>query len=154
MTRPNWENYFLGIAKAVAERSHDIHTKHGCVITDRNHRVIGMGYNGFPKGMDDSMLPTTRPEKYDWMIHAEQNALANCVIRPDNGIAYITGQCCNNCIMSLWQNGVTRIVMANSHGTKLFDKEAEKRFNFFVHQTGLEVIKYEQNLSWIKKIEI
>lgn len=154
MSRPNWENYFLGIAKLASQRSHDVHTQHGCVITDSDHRILGVGYNGFPKGMDDSLLPTTRPEKYDWIIHAEQNALANCVIRPDNGIAYVTGQCCNNCILSLWQNGITKVVMADSHGTKLFDESAEKRFNFFIHQTGMEVVKYKQNLSWIKKIEI
>ena len=63
MNRPDWNNYFLGIAKVVAQRSHDQHTKHGCVITDAVHRILGVGYNGFPKGMNDSKLPLTRPEK-------------------------------------------------------------------------------------------
>ena len=59
----------------MAQRSHDAQTQHGCVITDANHRIVGVGYNGFPRGLDDSSLPTTRPEKYHWMIHAEINAL-------------------------------------------------------------------------------
>ena len=98
--RPSWTDYFLGLAKVASQRSHDIHTQHGCVITDRNHRILGVGYNGFPKGMDDPKLPTSRPEKYCWMIHAERNALSNCVVRPDDGVAYVTGQCCNDCILT------------------------------------------------------
>jgi dCMP deaminase len=136
----------------VSQRSHDIHTQHGCVITDENHRILGVGYNGFPRGMDDSTLPTSRPEKYAWMIHAERNALSNCVIRPDNGIAYVTGQSCNDCIMALWQEGITKVVMADNHGTLLFDEDAQKRFDIFVSQTGIEIIKIKQNLSWLKHI--
>lgn len=148
--RPSWENYFLGLAKVVAERSHDIHTKHGCVITDHQHRILGVGYNGFPKGMQDLFLPTSRPEKYSWMIHAERNALANCVIRPDNGVAYVTGQCCNDCIMSLWQEGVTTVIMANSHGTNLFDQNAQERFDLFVQQTGMKIKKINADFSWLQ----
>ena len=154
MTRikPEWTDYFLGMAKLASQRSHDVHTQHGCVITDSNNRILGVGYNGFPKGMNDVVLPTDRPEKYHWMIHAEQNALSNCVIRPDNGIAYVTGQCCNNCIMSLWQNGIKKVIMAESHGTKLFDEKAQQRFDFFVEQTGIEVQKIEPDFSWIKSL--
>ena len=85
--RPSWTDYFLGLAKVASQRSHDIHTQHGCVITDRLNRILGVGYNGYPKNVDDDSLPTSRPEKYAWMIHAERNALANCIVRPDDGIA-------------------------------------------------------------------
>ncbi len=150
--RPCWSDYFLGLAKVISQRSHDIHTKHGCVITDSNNRILGVGYNGFPKGMDDSLLPTNRPDKYHWMIHAERNALSNCVIRPDNGIAYVTGQSCNDCIMALWQEGITKVIMSKSHGTHLFDTESQKRFDLFVSQTGIEIIQTEPNLSWLKQL--
>lgn len=153
MNRPQWIDYFLGLAKVISQRSHDIHTQHGCVITDQNHRILGVGYNGFPKGMEDSKLPIHRPEKYHWMIHAERNALSNCVIRPDNGIAYVTGQSCNDCIMALWQEGIKKVVMSNSHGTKLFDKESKNRFDFFVEQTGIEVVRYTPNFDWIREID-
>lgn len=153
MSKPNWTDYFLGIAKVVSQRSHDIHTQHGCVITDQQHRILGVGYNGFPKGMNDAVLPTSRPEKYHWMIHAERNALSNCVIRPDNGIAYVTGQSCNDCIMALWQEGITTVFMSNDHGTKLFDEEAKKRFDLFVEQTGIKIIKHTPNLQWIQNLK-
>lgn len=150
--RPNWTDYFLGLAKVVSQRSHDVHTQHGCIITDQNHRILGVGYNGFPRGLDDSKLPTTRPDKYKWMVHAERNALSNCVVRPDNGIAYITGQSCNDCITSLWQEGIKKVYMSNSHGTLLFDIEEKTRFDTFVAMSGIEIIYCEPNLDWLRHL--
>jgi dCMP deaminase len=152
MSRPTWTNYFLGLAKVASQRSHDIHTQHGCVITDRSNRILGVGYNGFPKGLDDSYLPLTRPEKYAWMIHAERNALSNCVVRPDNGIAYVTGQCCNDCVMALWQEGVTQIIMSDSHGTHKFDENQKTIFDQFVKLSGLKIEKVTPDLSWLKQL--
>lgn len=152
MSRPDWTNYFLGLAKVVSQRSHDIHTQHGCVITDRYNRILGVGYNGFPRGLDDEILPTSRPEKYSWMIHAERNALSNCIVRPENGIAYITGQSCNDCIMALWQEGVSTVIMSNSHGTHQFDEKAKKIFDQFVKLSGIKISYIDPNLSWLKSL--
>lgn len=148
--RPTWHNYFLGLAKVASQRSHDIHTQHGCVITDSNNRVLGVGYNGFPRGLDDTQLPTNRPDKYQWMIHAERNALANCVVRPDNGIAYVTGQCCNDCIMALWQEGVNTVYMTDTHGTVLFDTQAKSLFDNFIRMSGMKIFYIQPNLDWLK----
>lgn len=150
--RPNWTNYFLGLAKVVSQRSHDVHTQHGCVITDQNNRILGVGYNGFPKGLNDKDLPTNRPDKYNWMVHSERNALSNCVIRPDNGIAYVTGQCCNDCIIALWQEGIKKVIMIDDHGTKLFDDDAKKRFDTFIQMSGMTIEKVEPDLSWLRHI--
>lgn len=148
--RPDWDNYFLGLAKVVSQRSHDVHTQHGCVITDNNHRILGVGYNGFARGLDDNSLPLTRPEKYSWMIHAEKNALSNCIVRPENGLAYVTGQCCNDCIMALWQEGVGTVIMAKSHGTHLFDENEKQRFDYFVKMSGINIRYIDADLSWLK----
>jgi dCMP deaminase len=150
--RPSWTDYFLGLAKVVSQRSHDIHTKHGCVITDQNHRILGVGYNGFPKGLKDDLLPTNRPDKYPWMVHSERNALSNCIVRPDNGIAYVTGQCCNDCIIALWQEGIKQVNMIDDHGTHLFDKEATERFDLFVEMSKIEINYISPNLSWLKDL--
>lgn len=152
MSRPSWESYFLGLAKVASQRSHDAQTQHGCVITDSQNRILGLGYNGFARGLDDQLLPNTRPEKYHWMIHAERNALSNCVIRPENGIAYVTGQCCNDCIMALWQEGVKKVVMSKNHGTHLFDKEAKDRFDIFSHMSNIEIKYVDPDLSWLKEL--
>jgi dCMP deaminase len=151
MNNVSWTNYFLGLAFVASQKSHDIHTQHGCVITDKNNRILGLGYNGFPRGLDDISLPKNRPDKYDWMIHAERNALANCTIRPENGIAYVTGQCCNSCIMSLWQEGIKKVVMADSHGTVLFDEKQKNIFDTFVSMSGIEIITVKPDLSWLQR---
>jgi dCMP deaminase len=151
--RPNWQEYFIGLAHAVSARSHDLQTQHGCIITDTNNRILGVGYNGFPKGMNDLELPNTRPEKYPWMIHAERNALSNCTIRPENGIAYVTGQCCNDCIMALWQEGITKVYMRKNHGTHLFDSSHQERFNLFVNMSGIDIEYIDPDLSWIDNIK-
>ena len=152
MRPDNWVAYYIGLAHTISKKSHDIQTQHGCVITDRKHRVLGLGYNGFPRGIDDSVLPNTRPDKYPWMIHAERNALANCIVRPDNGIAYVTGQCCNDCIMSLWQEGISTVYMHDRHGSHLIDEKAKSIFNKFVELTQIELHYVKPNLDWLKGV--
>lgn len=153
--RPNdWIEYYIGLAKAVSKKSHDIQTQHGCIITDQKNRVLGLGYNDFPRGLDDSLLPTTRPAKYAWMIHAEKNALANCVVRPDNGIAYVTGQCCNDCIMHLWQEGIETVYMLDTHGTHLFDKEQKRIFDQFIEMSKMKIHYIHPDLSWLTDIVV
>jgi dCMP deaminase len=152
MTRPNWTDYFLGLAKVVSQRSHDIQTQHGCIVTDCNNRILGVGYNGFPRGLIDQSLPNTRPDKYPWMIHAERNALSNCTIRPENGTAYVTGQCCNDCIMALWQEGVRKVVMVKNHGTHLFDEKQKEIFETFIRLSGIDIQYIDPDLSWLKQL--
>lgn len=149
MRPPDWPSYYIGLAHAISKKSHDAQTQHGCIITDRKNRVLGLGYNGFPRGINDTVLPNTRPEKYPWMIHAERNALANCVVRPDNGIAYVTGQCCNDCIMALWQEGITEVYMDDKHGSHLIDEKAMKIFNRFVQETGINIHFIRPDLQWL-----
>lgn len=152
MRPTDWISYYIGLARVISKKSHDLHTQHGCVITDQQNRVLGIGYNGFPRGLDDTQLPTNRPDKYSWMIHAERNALSNCVIRPDNGIAYVTGQCCNDCIKALWQEGVNTVYMMNNHGTILFDHKEKILFDTFAQMSGMKVFYVQPNLDWLKEM--
>jgi len=149
MRPQDWTAYYIGLARIVSKKSHDAQTQHGCVITDQKHRVLGVGYNDFPRGLDDSQLPKIRPEKYSWMIHAERNALANCVVRPDNGIAYVTGQCCNDCIMNLWQEGIETVYMHDTHGTYLFDDKQKEIFDRFIGMSKMNIYYVQPDLSWV-----
>lgn len=115
--RPSWDNYLLTQAFVVAQRSPDSQTKCGCVVVNKNHQILGQGYNGFPRGVDDTALPNTRPDKYDWMIHAEVNAIlnSNCDIRDCE--AYITTQPCFQCTLFMWQSGIRQITYATNGKT-------------------------------------
>jgi len=145
--RPNWVDFYLGLSFFIAERSQDADTKHGCVITNRQHRVLSVGYNGLPRNASDRCFTNTGRNKYKNMFHAEQNALANCEHRPVNGIAYVSGVCCDNCLYSLWQHGITTLYMADCHGTKLSNDE-DWRKNFILN-TGMEVYLIKPNLNWL-----
>ena len=52
--RPSWDQYFLAIAHLVSIRSHDEQTQVGCVIVNGDNHIVGVGYNGFPSGIEDS----------------------------------------------------------------------------------------------------
>jgi hypothetical protein len=52
--------------------------------------------------------------------------------------------------MALWQEGVTKVFMADDHGTKLFDSEAKNRFDTFVNMSGIEIFYLKPDLSWLK----
>ena len=106
-----WDEYFLKIADAVAEKSKDPSTKNGCVIVDQNKRVVSLGYNGLIQGADESKLTLSeRPMKYYFSIHSEMNAvlfshqdLTGCTL-------YNRVATCENCLKYCMQAGIKRFV--------------------------------------------
>lgn len=50
MDRPRWDDYFLGIARAVAARADCTRRQVGAVIVDEDHRILATGYNGSEPG--------------------------------------------------------------------------------------------------------
>ena len=59
----SWDDYFMGLAHLSAMRSKDPSTQVGAAIVNSQHRVIGIGYNGFPFGCDDDVFPWAREGK-------------------------------------------------------------------------------------------
>jgi dCMP deaminase len=160
--RPSWQDYFLGLALVISKRSHDIHTQHGCILVDElTHHILATGYNGFPRGMNDSSLPTNRPNKdnpdaphkYDWMIHSEVNACNNMTVAAnENTVAYVTGECCTPCLLHMWQRGITKVVQRNSYGSKhLIDERTRKNREILLAQTGMKVYTVDPDLSWLSE---
>lgn len=111
----NWDEYFMSIARAVAQRSKDRSTKVGCVIVGPDHEIRSTGYNGFVRGMpDDNDALHERPEKYFWTEHAERNALyaAVRVGTPLAGCtAYVDWLPCIDCARGLVQSGIVAVVV-------------------------------------------
>ncbi len=137
--RPSWDQYFLDIAEQVSRRSPDPNTKHGCVLVDRDNRVISTGYNGPVGGLPNEVVPLTRPEKYDWFIHAEDNAVAfaRCDLR--GATAYVTGAPCAACFRRLLQVGVKRIVYGGRASACINDAEMEA-CRIMAEHKGVEVV--------------
>ncbi|MFA6619802.1 MAG: dCMP deaminase family protein, partial [Bacilli bacterium] len=76
-----WEEYFMGIAELSALRSKDPSTQVGACIVDDQHKVVSIGYNGMPRGIDEEKIPWGHGEgldsKYLYVCHAEFNAILN-----------------------------------------------------------------------------
>ena len=73
-----WDGRFVELASHIAKWSKDPSTKCGAVIVRSDKTIASVGYNGFPRGLDDSgKLYDNRSVKYDRVIHAEMNAILN-----------------------------------------------------------------------------
>lgn len=84
-TRPSKDDYYLGIAEAVAKRSTCIRRQYGAVIV-KNDEIISTGYNGAPRNMDNCInlqycyretnnIPHGKEYESCVAVHAEQNAI-------------------------------------------------------------------------------
>jgi len=85
--RPDWDSYFIEIAKVVSSRSTCLRRKYGAVIV-KDNVIISTGYNGSPRGMENCIdtqkcareeLNVPSGERYELCeaVHAEQNAIIN-----------------------------------------------------------------------------
>lgn len=106
-------NYYHIRAQATSSGSPDPSTKVGALlIHGESGAVIAEGYNGFVRGAQDEKLPTTRPEKYDYIIHAETNLLCNAVrhgISTNSCVIFCTISPCIKCMRMLYQAGITKV---------------------------------------------
>ena len=48
-----WNVRFMQMAQLISTWSKDASTKVGCVIVSPEKVILSMGYNGFPRGVDD-----------------------------------------------------------------------------------------------------
>ena len=106
-------------AEVVAKGSHDSETKVGAVLVKNDSgAVIADGCNGFVRGAPDAILPTTRPDKYKYIVHAESNLIANCVrhgIAANNCMLVCTMSPCVTCMRLLYQSGITKIIVKEKY---------------------------------------
>lgn len=138
LIRPGIHTVFMNVAKEVAERSPDAQTKVGAVIVTPENRILSTGYNGYPRDIDYSCLPNTRPKKYPWFLHAERNALAWCEKRPIGCRIYTTLEACNDCLMACWQHGITEVHQLNPHLRR--SEEDKKIRKLFLELSGMIVV--------------
>lgn len=103
------------MAHTISQRSKDPSTQAGAVIADSNNVVIGLGYNGFPRGVDNETFPWERDgklqdTKYAYVCHAEENAVYNANNTTQGAKIYCTLFPCNECSKTLIQNGIREVI--------------------------------------------
>jgi dCMP deaminase len=94
------ERKIIEYIRKIALYSPDEETKVGCALLDHNGIIVGTGWNRHPVNKRCS-LPTKRPEKYPYMIHAEIAALVRCRRPDDVSVVYITHSPCHECAKAL-----------------------------------------------------
>jgi dCMP deaminase len=110
----NWDKKFIDLANHISLWSKDTNRKVGAVVIDKDNIVLSMGYNGFPRGVDDSIESRyDRPDKYLFTEHAERNCLYHAArhgVSLKGSTIYMTLFCCSDCARGIIQSGITRVV--------------------------------------------
>lgn len=110
-----WDRRFLEMAKLVSTASKDPSTKVGAVLV-KDRKVVGMGFNGFPKGIKDSAdRLNDRETKLKMVVHAEVNAILQAGEKADGATLYVYPSfafppICNDCCKMALNAGVAGIV--------------------------------------------
>lgn len=108
-----WDGRMIVLAQHIAQWSKDPSTKVGAVIVDDKNRVVGHGYNGFPRGVeDDPELLENRTAKYPRTVHAELNAILNARGSVEGCTLYVTMGPCAECAKAIIQSGISRVVIS------------------------------------------
>ena len=111
----SWDKKYIRLAREISTWSKDPSTCIGAVAVGEKGQLLAQGYNGFPRGIEDSQERlNNRKEKYKYVVHAEMNCIYNATY---NGVSlngstiYIYGlPVCSECAKGLIQVGVKRVV--------------------------------------------
>jgi dCMP deaminase len=129
VTRPDWEEYAIGLAKAASKRADCIRRQVGAVILSPDHLVIGTGYNGTragavgclaggcPRGLlsydevkEFSDYNAVGTPGYCISTHAEPNAMLHASGPLEGCLMAITDQPCEGCRKLIYNAGLIRVI--------------------------------------------
>ncbi len=136
--RPDWNEYFMGIAELVAGRSTCLSRQVGAVLV-KDKRILATGYNGAPRGIVHceevgclrKKLKVPSGERHELCrgLHAEQNAIIQAALH-GVGVAgsevYSTVFPCVVCAKMLINAGVRRVVYLGDYPDKLTKRMLEE----------------------------
>ncbi len=133
MPHISWDEYFMGVAALSAKRSKDPNTQVGACIVNEEKRIVGIGYNGFPRGCEDDVFPWGKgnadplENKYPYVVHAEANCILNTTAKLTGATLYVTLFPCNECAKLLIQSGIEEIVYLSDKHALSDSVKASKR---------------------------
>ncbi len=106
-----WDVRFLRMAREVGSWSKDPSTKVGAVIVRPDRSIASLGFNGFPRGVEDDSRLEDRALKYELIVHGEINAIVHAR-EPLIGYTLYTWPFmpCSRCSAIVIQAGIKRVV--------------------------------------------
>ena len=143
--RPDWDTYFMDMAKLAARRSSCLRRAVGAVLV-KDRRLLATGYNGVPSGVTHcevvgclrERLKVPSGERHELCrgLHAEQNAIIQAAYHGSavNGAeVYVTLQPCVTCAKTLINAGVRRIIYLEGYSDTLTRE--------MLDEVGMELLK-------------
>lgn len=140
----DWHSMFMGVALLASARSKDSRKRNGACIASADYKIVGVGYNGLPRGCDDND-PTYWSDddndplhsRHSYIVHAEVNAILNCVVLPLTGSTiYTTQYPCPRCVQSIIQVGIQRVVYLEKKSHQVALNEASAKM---LRDAGIDV---------------
>ncbi len=134
--RISWDEYFAKIVSVTAERSPCDRLHVGCLLV-KDNRIVSQGYNGFLPGCLHKSIVRNNHEQA--VVHAEQNAIADCAKRGvscKDCIVYITHYPCIICTRILLASGIKEIKY-------LHDYKNDDLVNELAKQINVKIIKLD-----------
>jgi dCMP deaminase len=110
--RLSWPEYFMTIAYVSSLRSADPNTKVGACVVDTENKIVGVGYNGYPRHCHNTTWNREgeyKHTKYAYVVHAEANAILNSSYTQCCTM-YCTLFPCNECAKLIIQSGIIQII--------------------------------------------
>lgn len=130
------DQVFMELAYCMAQLSKDESTHIGAVIVGPAHEIRSMGYNSFPRGINDDVPERQkRPRKYFFFAHAEANAVFNAArvgIPLEGCRLYTNGTPCDKCTQAIIGAGISEVII---------DADWEREFNRLGSAEWLEAHK-------------
>jgi len=128
----SWDECFMKIAHIIADRSKDPSTQAGAVVVNKENVVVGLGYNGWPRGIKNEDLPWDKEgeyenTKYAYVCHGEENAIYNANGSIKNCKIYCTLFPCNECAKTIIQNGIKEVIYESDKYADTSSVKASKR---------------------------
>jgi len=141
----SWDDLYMTMAYLVAMKSKDLSTHVGAVIVGPDNEVRSVGYNSFPRHInDDISARQERPEKYYYFSHAERNALYNAAMVgiPVNGCRmYTNGIPCCDCACGVINSGLIEVIVDKVWDDNNYDiwKETARRTKIMFSEAGVKL---------------
>jgi len=112
----NWSKRYLSLAKEVSTWSKDPSRKIGAIAVGSKGQILSQGYNGFPRGIDDTLERyNDRETKYKYVVHAEMNVIYNATfngVSLDGASLYVYGlPVCSECAKGIIQVGIKNVII-------------------------------------------
>jgi len=150
---PERDEKYMGLAWTVAGFSKDPQTQVGAFLLDpKTNTPLGFGYNGPPSVINDDSFSWDRPTKYDYIIHAEENAIDHSHGSLVGATLYVTHMPCKSCILRIIKKGISRVVYMNcvtDPKSSLNNPDFIQKVREIASEGGVELEEFEGSIAWL-----